>query len=1570
MNLFDSPEDDKNIFDYEAGSTPEAAPPIRSDQTDRTARLATLALTEPGAVDILNKSQERLEEMRSIIATQGDAGLRKQVANEQQLRQLRTNVDMLNSAPTLDPALLPGLTQMSTDIVNADLEKKAGYALEQEALQRIEEMAVQGDELQARAILNNYIGGNAAQMSADLNTKMLILEREAGVLSAQAESDSWIGKAAHFTLGFLTLYGSTANVGNVEIDKAYETFTDNLLSGKRLNMESNSLWQIPVEDFAPFVRDKLLPRLKEKSNFLGFEDVHKQLETLSNLTRPKGIWETNAWDVVNNVGGIGAGLGLKTLTIPRILVQQGARKAAVDGLLLTATEIAENGTEAAFKATGIPTDDVVDNLLPGIINPTVASKPRYTVNVPKGERVSLKGEQVSLKGERVPLKGERKTKAPAAVAVVDEVPQTIGASSVVSLSGDLNIEMTRMAAIREALANDVRTGILTQDELAAAFEKTQARITKEYPNNLKDVQNTETVLDDGSRIPSVEFTLGAFEAEADAARFAKEHGLVPSSIVKDESGIWSFRVTEDIPETGFITRGVQTENADVVSRMLRSARNVGDRFLYGQAMTGSNLRNSMQKLVGDAYVKTFSVLSKGEREAVSQVLEASNISSKWYTRAEREIMWERQYGRLPTTRETEAYEASQELFDIDHIVRNGVMVREKTAAGYKGVSLDGYQLKLDRTNAKVTESWATSQRDRVFHLDSNTVFTKNNPLTKEIAESFRAKGEILVDLENPIRLADGTEIKSFIAKKSELQIDNVRRDQLNYKAGGHREYKGKHWLKQAVVGTHSDGEKFFKNPNVFAVAETKAQIMVIQQQMEAARLAYLADETISALDLNKLLPSHINGEDFISDMKSGVYEADTPFRYAFDRETLPEYQDGTNIYSDMRNVEESDIEAHMRTIGRMYYGGKGNVVKDWQGSRATLLDPFNAIENALKNVSSLSSLADYKISATERWLKTFKPHLVGGNDLSAFEAIRSGTFKAGTSKEIVDAGIAQREVIERTLNWRTQFDREMEVYQRGFNDFVVGKDVNSAQHKLGAKALDWANNVDPVAAMKNFAFDLKLGLFNPNQFPLQIGTMIASMSVAGPKLGAQAFGNLYFTRLYITKSGTDAMLDQFIKRGAHTITGLDANEYKLMMKQAKDSGFLTSVHMSTADFGLDINASAFGSNSAVRKAGRVFINEGEVWNRSVAWRIAWGEARTRYPELLPTSGEFKARLQQLADDYSFNMTPQAAAAWQKGLLSIPTQFWAYNARMLEAMLGDTFTAAQKRNLIVGQALFYGSAGIPVAPAISEMVKNMHHQGKLDSPEMVRDFGKFVDRGMVDTLYNSMTGGDSLIGARFGTGAFISDTIKNLFGMSKYGESSFADIMGGATGSIAVAGFETVTDVLKYAVAESGGDIGRPLTRESFVRLAANISTVSNGLKAYMIYNYGTLISTKGNVMATDVPKADAFAVLLFGAQPSETELISQHFNYLKDKGKAGKEAGKVLSNYRMLMQVNPGNRREYEEELNGFIRTLSPEIRAEAYRNANMNTSQSTLDGVTQQVEKDRTRQYIQESMEGTDASN
>lgn len=1508
---------------------------------DKTARIAGMALSPSAVTSVI---QQNTDIARKTIETMGDASLRLKAAGQQQVREMNAYSDLISQNAKIDPTLTMGAVAASQQSLAIDLDRRATYALESEAINRIQDVAASGDATQARLLLNNLEHGDANQVIRDMNTKQLILEREINK-AADATNSDWLGAAANFILSMAPIYQSGAELGNVDIEKGLKGFGDWFWSGRRMTNESAALWSIPVHEFSDYVSQNLLPNIKKHSTFMGFEDKAKELSILSQLNRPQGVIAHNAWGTVANLGFLGPAELKGAVSIPGALIRNGARKEATSLVRQAAMDIMTKGPDEAAKATGLQAQEVIDHMLPGAVNPATV----YTPPKGLGGVMGTYGPDTGPKG----LSGVMGTYGPEG-----KVP-TQGVVSAVSIAGDVTAELEKTQFAIEEFTKLTQLGRMTDAETQAAVDATINKINTIHSQlEVKDVTPSEVSLSDSTTVHKVEFTLGSFETEEQAADYAASIGRRDSAIIRDDSGIYSIRTEVPVTETGAYTDLLNPKATGFLARFVLNSRLIGDSLLGNMAQAAGNTRAKLLRTLSRDYAKVFSTLPGYQREATGQVLAAGENLGKWFTRDQREALYERMWKRPPTAAEHEAYETAVKLNDIEYGLRNDEVYKTKFIQGYESVSFDSGIGSLDRGNARVVADWDVNTSERAFNLETQVHYSKANPITETVKSELREQGYVMVTLDQPLQLADGTVVKAVLAKPNKIKIEALRRDQIGYRQGGHRIYEGKYFAKQASIGSQPDGEKFFKNPNTYIVGQTKAEVDYWVNRMEQARLAFLDGATAS--ELNDILPPYIRGEEFIANMESGVFEKDHPFRTMYDREDMPEYHQ-SNGWTDMRDMEESNVESYMRTNGRLYYSGKGETLRDWQGAQAPTFDPFKTINQSLMNVANLSSMSDYKLSAAERWQKTFGTYL-SHQPTSPMDALRNGVMDPKTPEFIRQQAEAQRDVIKRTLGWRTEYDRQKEIYGRRFAEWVGGDDPYSIRDKATAAISTWWNNNNPVQALRGAAFDLKLGLFNVAQLPLQIGTLVAATTL-NPKYGFQGMVGLVPLRTFLTKSGTDKMLDTFIERGTHTAAGFsDAAEYKLFMNSAKESGFfdIGGTHLLINDYGPNAAAGILSSEGAVRQAGRFWFNEGEVWNRAVAWRIAWGEAKDK--GLTVGSKDFQREVAGRAEDYAFGMSEQSAAYWQKGLLSIPTQFWAYNARMLEAMLGKTFTPQQRARLILGQTLMFGSAGIPMAPYISEQIKK--HNGEAPSLDSV--YG-FMDRGLLDEVIYHATGTDVQVSDRYGTGAFWSNTIKDMFGSSAFGEKSFMDVAGGATWSIGKAGFETLIDVAKYAAAESGAE-DIPLTENALMRLASNISLVSNLHKAYLVHQYGTLMTNKGTTIASGIPSQSAWAVAL-GMQPGEVDQVSAMMGYLQDNKDAVEEVTKVITNYRARMINEPQNRADIYEEMNAYIRLQKPDIKIQAMKKAQGRFNPSILNGITTAVQRDRVRAETLNQMENNSGS-
>jgi len=1524
LNLFEEPPVD--IFGQLGDPAAASAPVVDPEAARRTAQLAAIA--NPGTSEesesIFDSMDRQAQSYMDRIQATGESTVRAEIAAERQQERADALTNLLReNLPDGDPELAQGATAAYTNLIQMDATEENNYALEQQAVRRVQDLAARGDINQARIMLSNLEHGNALDVIADYNAKQLILQSALDRARYTQQEQSWMRDVADFALSVIPLY-SPSRTGNVDVADSVKNWYDSFFSGERYRNESDALWDMSVEDLSKFVNDDFLRGLHENATTLGYTNNTEQLELMAGLVdRTPSAFETNAWAAAD-IGGfvpwtkaarLGGGL---TST----MLRSGARREAAEMTVNAARQMMEESAEASVRS-GMTPENVANNL------------------------------QVS--------------------AIAPE-----GSLSRVPIAMDASSGLERGQGLLSARLDLEKRARLSNEELAHAEKVTAERLERQFGREIKDVAVRRVELSGGSNVHQVEFTLGrknggGFASEAQANRYGGSIGHTGTAI-QDESGQWFYRVVEDIPETGFMTRLLNVQTPSPM-RFVLNARNVGDLELADAAQVAGNTRNRLLKVLVEPYEKTFRSLRGDERDAVAQVLQAGDTLGKWFEPDQLSTLWQRSRGRAPTVRELDAYQAARDINDMEFSLRNDAIYTQKQVKGYKTVSFDTGLGRVDRADVIIDrELKAKPTQVRIYDVSAGKHYVDDTAMTQRQWDRLRGQGYQLVTLEQPLQMADGTTIKTFLVKGKDVVVENLKREQIAYRAGGHRMYKGKYFVKQTVYGRQADtGKEFLENPNTYIAAQTRGEAKFWASRMEAARLAYLDQADLGVLD--EILGGHAglpDAKEFVRLMEANSFQKNTKFDVYFDREMPDEYlTNGQGL--DFVDPDDTGFNGFLRTTGRMYTGRKGEQLPDYLGNTAPLLDPYETINRSLMNISALTSFGDYKIQSVERWMKTFGKYLDTTNlpgdwsDMRLF--MEAPLIKGGNDNiaRIRNAALAQRQTIKRTLGWKTENDLRAEQWSRHLSEWVAGERIEGIvpSARRFASGVDWMADTNPISALRSFAFDLKLGMFNVAQLPLQLSTAVAATAMS-PSMGMKGWSMIAPMRFVLggktlSKEAFESRLDELVRRNVHTMGGFSSpKEFKEFAKAAARSGFfdLGGTHGLMDHYGPHATMDGFNSGvQRTREAGRFFFFEAERWNRIVAWRIAWDE--TTKAGLKPNTPEFAAKLAGRAEEFSFNMSRESQAWWQKGLLSIPTQFWAYNARMLEAMTVGNFTPAQKMRLLASQTLLYGSAGIPVTGAISAMVKSkdpstvleggaLHlEENPLDSP-----FAMF-DRGFVDQAILSMTGGevDVMVGARYGTGGWTSEIVKNIFGLSAYGEVSAADMLGGATYNImGKVGSDVARPIIEYVAAESG-DSGMPIRREALMRLASNASILGNSYKAYMVHRYGTLRSGNGTTLVDDLPSTVAFATML-GINPAEMDEITAISSFRTNRSDAIKEASKVFTNYRVDLGNRPDQRETIMEEVNLYARMLPPDIRQAALERVQSETNPSLYAGLVQYYEK------------------
>lgn len=1565
-------------------------------------QIAALAGISPGpsAMDDWKKATDDLQQ---TMAIQGEETTRSGIALQAKQGQVAQYQELAKSAMGIDPtgSLLKGAIIAGQTLQQEDDAKRSQYVVEQKAAQKAVDLAASGDTVEASVLVDNMKFGGPLQVLQDTNAKQMILQREIDKAGISVKDQGWAADVIDFVAGQHIPWLNTPDTGNIDLTPVVHRWYDSVLGGQRQSSEAASLWALPVSQFQQVVRDQLLPNALSNSTILGYQNQTSQLNILSRFMSTPSATEQNIWDTADNIGAVTMVPGIgKLARLPMLLVKSGARSAATQMVADAAKSVAENGVAETERVTGLGLDDIHDALRPSAINPEAVPETAITggtdqhVYPPRASTVP----ELDVAGG-----ADNYVASMPDIDLVGSTRPTTVVPKFVPPAVDINQLINKTTTLTQA-NNFIGSGRLTAEETETARASLEKHILEQTQSALKDVSYSKVHLSDGSIINRSTLTLGQEEGggwatNLGAREAATGWGYSDVQIIRDASGQHFVQITRDLPENMFYTNPLLPQAKGSFSAHTLNARLLGDKLLGDQAQLAGNQKSAFLDNVIKPYIKTIHKISSSQREMLGQVMMAGESAGKWFTEDELHAIGQRALGRPMSDGEIAAYHAMHELNDHELVIRQDDLYKRLSTQGYETVSFDTGIGNVDRRNAIVNRSPSTAPEDRSFDVSSGIHFTKQNLLTESKLEALKARGAVHVRMQEPVSLADGTTVKDFFVSPKDAEFENLRRQQIGYREGGHRIYSGKNFVKQASEGTQADtGEKFLHNPNTYIATETKAEADQWASRMESARNMYKngsSDAEISnALTGDPGMPSV---DEFRAGLESGLYSKDYPFESLYDRELPSIYSRMNTDIADYADREATGTDGYLRTNGRLFYSSKGDQLKDYHGALAKTVDPYRTLNQSLTNVANLASFSDYKEAVIKRWVNTFKEftnyddmpqgvsdfRIFNDSDFSLSKHVPNG--EAG--RRLQAAAEAQRDIIRRNLGFKTPFDEAKEQQFRRLNEWVEGSDPTDKTRQKAAKVVNWVREKDPLNTMRGYAFDGHLGFFNPASLPLHVSTAFATLATAGAKKGFEGLMSYPFTRMFLKANAGEDLLNAFVDRGVPKIMGFDDDgEFKAYMRQMKTSGFLdvNGSHQAINSYGA-INAVSDVGNAwqNFREAGRFFFREGVLATRLAAFRVAWAETREELPKLAIDSAEFRTTHAGKAEMYGFNMSAQSAAWWQKGILSVPTQFFAYGARMLEAMLGKEFTGhtlvqdtkaalsgnlsqgAKRWRLIASQLALGGAAGLPLVSTLSQMYKNS--TGSVARPDTLPGM---MDRGLLDTLVYKLTGADVLAGKRFVAGKDIDENVQALFGLSSFGPKSLAEWAGGVSGGMAASAVSFMSPLFKYAIAESGGEMDKPPTSQDVVNLFKNISSVSSAMRSYMIWKYGTLYDSKGSPTATNLPSQDAVWTMAFGVNPGEVDAVHNMQTFLKNKDKSAFEAAQVIHNMRVEAFKHPDNLDDYTQQINMYVKMLPDSMRPLVWKKVRELAGKSDLySDVSRKLQKDRARDQIISNQENQEPS-
>lgn len=910
------------------------------------------------------------------------------------------------------------------------------------------------------------------------------------------------------------------------------------------------------------------------------------------------------------------------------------------------------------------------------------------------------------------------------------------------------------------------------------------------------------------------------------------------------------------------------------------------------------------------------------------------------TIGEFENAWFKSFDRLPSEKEAKAYFTYLAAYDHDYIRRNLDIYRYKARQGItnfkltasadnvKAPSFEGKFVTdtFDRRNLKGQANIAiwdktTSGVTVLRKADlANANYTER--LDKMLAGGYQVI-QVASPKLRPLQDMGVGDIVEFIVTR-DFENKALSFEQIPYKPGGHVAYDFREGIKQPKIQQIGARRTYFGDTAV-RMTNTPAEAKLLVKNYNEARLL-LKDGKLPEFRsfVAKNLPD--DADDLIAQFKAGTLDIDMPFVHTSDGTrtvddkgvvgSLGKFEDPANDPYDLMNglgVGYSSERELGETPSVKNIGTEGNPVFGFQPTK--YMDPLDTINRAGAELARSKYLNDYRTKAAEAFVEEFQdvlnvsPEVARANPVAALMNRDGLNLKHPDAQKLRAAQNMQQATIQ-LMGQRTPLNEWIENSKQHLYNSVYGKFGEKPAELLDVVALSRIG--DPATFLRRSAFTLQLGLFNVQQLWKQSQGIVNAVAIAGPVHGMKGAGSYPFLRALYWSNGSDAMIKGVAKKAS--FLGWDPDDFTEMYKALRRSGMMEiGGSHSWKDDLLDPKVFQGRVGNFLSKSA-VFFNEGEKMNRATAFASAFSEwrAANKFAAFDRRANDWVLRR---ADVMQLNMTKAGDAAWQQGVFNIPTQFFSYQLRLLEAMFGKQLTRQEKaRMLLVNSAMYgiptgMGSTLLPINDWYEDIRRDQLQRGMPDNNIAI----DAMHKGMMGILGDLIAGKETNTSSVYGAGSlnFVRDAMD--------GDHTFLQIIGGASGSILGRVYDSTFPVINSfrSMMSNPTPGSAKILGSDVIDFMRNAKGIDNAWKAYYGLQYGKLV-TKGRVDIDDVTPVDVVMSSAFGIDPQtrdDTYTAIKDMKQLSDiKKRASREAQKFMKSFAQAIEADdPKTAEEYHK---------------------------------------------------------
>lgn len=1086
------------------------------------------------------------------------------------------------------------------------------------------------------------------------------------------------------------------------------------------------------------------------------------------------------------------------------------------------------------------------------------------------------------------------------------------------------------------------------DEAAArtkGFEEADKAAKRQYPFLEDAIIDVKNVSEDVTRYAGVarrEFILGdlqagSFDSPTLAQNFAKNiykladgqydvvyrngnYLLKMSQTVDETSGaVLNARIGTAAQRPATFLNSFLGKIAGNEERLSASAIRGAKTATYGAGATFKRLKEAGEvigRLKGNEAKDLESVMKSAQFER-RQVLDPSGkvitVPGKFYnTVQELETAFMNKTGSLPTFDQTEAYFTFRNIMNHDFISKNVGIHRDLLRQGVNEKQFSWYD---KATKTMKTTGWAKAKTVESLpprtasdysiawfeEGDKKPRFELNSRLRKEdraTLETLKQKGYKIIQMADPSdSRAFGEPVNYAVIK--DFKERPMTANHVPYSEGGHWNMPQRgFYLKQAVISATGRGRQLYSGDNTLHWFLTEGEANKFKSAYETA-IQMVKDRN----------------PDFDQFVSANLPYSPRQFKLALTNKSI---RDAKIVITKQgqRVADVSDIGAGVHDLSGSEHSLMGRVDHSYtqeRGERLTsivnegteqspqfkfiptpVMEPYDALARASADMAKGRYFDDLKHKTIEDFISQYKDILKGNPRemaVNPMETLRRGEFVDGADANRVRAGKnalqSLRYIIgEGSLEQKT----EKAVFQKIIDGIHKVRGTDSSIKD----PFYWDKKTDPVTAARSLVYNLKLGIWNPVQFPKQAISAGAAMAIDGNPIRASKSVFMYLAHRYAKLAEVNPTAQDFILSKAGKALGLS----KQSMRESYDMWIRSGMYINEGEFSqIDdfINPKSYYNQSGLRrslKSSDIFFKEGNSVHRGTSFNLSylkWRDANPTAPlDQLALDG-IVSRADLLYGNMSrVSNNPELASS----LLSVPAQFSNYQARLSEQLLGTRLTGAEKARVMTYYSLMYG---VPtgVAGSTVGVLWPMHedfHQSALEQGYDRKNadlFTKVMVDGAASVALSALTGEDYDVASSMGPSGL--SWAKDMW------DGKWFKTLGGPAGGMlgqAMQASEPFYYALESIFHPENG-FYQP-TPADFLGAVRQISTLNTAVKAYYLYTTGSYLAQDGSTISSGDPQntIQTITSAILGVSPQSVSDTFMKMDSLKSQSDAKKTLSK------------------------------------------------------------------------------